>query len=127
MRKYLMVLGLCSALAACGGSTPGHPGQDYAHTATSPAAQTAAFAKAQAAWKQSATAAAASVDRYLLQAANDLKAAGGGSGFPAAVRELTDLASIPETGTTKAQQAQAMADVAALDRFFKTPGLVPSG
>lgn len=125
MRKYLVVLGLCSALAACGGSAPAHPGQGSAHAATSSAAHKAAFAKAQATWKQSATAAAADVDRYLLQAASELKAAGGG-GSSAAVKELTNLASIPETGTTPAQQAQARADVAALDRYFGTPGLVPA-
>ncbi len=94
--------------------------------ATSAAVPRSGFAGAQAAWKQSASAAAANVSRYLLEAAGDLKSAGA-SGAGAAVRELTDLAAVPETGTTPAQRAQAKTDVAALDRFFKTPGLTPTG
>lgn len=78
------------------------------------------YAGALAAWKQSADAAAYDLSRYLLKAADDLRATGN-SNYAAATRELKNLASLPETGDTPAQQAQA--DVTALDRFFGTPGL----
>jgi hypothetical protein len=51
---------------------------------------------------------------------------GNTSGYPAAVQELTDLAPVPETATTAAQQAEAQADVSALDSFFNTPALTPN-
>jgi hypothetical protein len=33
---------------------------------------------------------------------------------------------VPETATTAAQQAEAQADVSALDSFFNTPALTPN-
>jgi hypothetical protein len=124
MRRHLITVGLCAALAGCGASTPAHSGQGSAHATTS-GVPGAAFAKAKAAWKQSAAVSAANASRYLLAAADDLEAAGPSGS--AAVRQLRDLASIPETSTTAEQRARAMADVAALDRFFGTPGLTPAG
>ena len=126
MRRHLITVGLCLTLAACGASTADHHGQQYTQASTSRATSSSGYAKARAAWKQSATAAAADVDRYLVMAARDLQAAGG-SGSAAAVRALKALAAIPETGTTHAQQAEARADVAALDSYFRTPGLTPNG
>ena len=90
-----------------------------------PPRQQAGFAAALAIWKQTPLVAAVSAGGYLLRAAADRRAADA-AGYAAAIRELTDLASIPETGDTAAQMAQAQADVAALDRFFGTPGLTPN-
>jgi len=56
-------------------------------------------------------------------AADDLRAAAS-SRFDAAIRALTNLASIPPTGVTPAHSSQGNADVMALNRFFRTPGLV---
>ena len=126
MRNYLMLLVLCLVLAACGASAVARHGQAYTQPSASPAAGAAAFAKAQAAWKRSASVAAADVSHYLLQSAGDLKAAGG-NGYAAAEKALTTLASMPETGATGTQQAEARSDVAALDGFFSTPGMTPNG
>lgn len=133
MRTFMIIFGLCVALAGCGAtSSAASHSQVYARstasrsgTAASPPA-TAAFAKAQAQWKQSARVAAANAGRCLRLAAADLQAAGG-NGYAAAEKALMELAAIPETGTTRAQQAQARADVALLDGFFKTPGMTPNG
>lgn len=129
----MIILGLCAALAGCGTSTStASHSQVYARPTASPAGTaasppgTAAFAKAQAQWKQSARVAAANASQCLRLAAADLRAAGG-NGYAAAEKALTELAALPETGTTRAQQAQARSDVAVLDGFFKTPGMVPNG
>jgi hypothetical protein len=42
------------------------------------------------------------------------------SSYPAAIQEFGQLASIPEMGVSAAQQAEAVADVTALDAFFGT-------
>jgi hypothetical protein len=63
------------------------------------------------------------MNKYLLQAADDLK----GSGYPGsatAIDELTYLAQLPPTNDTPTQQANAHTDVKALDTFFGTPGLM---
>ena len=126
MRTLMIILGLCLALAGCGASgTAASHGQAYPRT-SAPRPGAAAFAKAQAEWEQSARVAAANASRYLRLAAGDLEAAGG-NGYAAAEKELTALAALPETAATRAQQAEAGADVAALDGFFKTPGLTPNG
>ena len=91
----------------------------------SPPSQRSGFAAALAVWKQTPLVGAAFVSGYLLRAAADLRAAHA-AGYAAAIRELTDLASIPVTGDTAAQMAQAQADIAALDRFFGTPGMTPN-
>jgi glucose/arabinose dehydrogenase len=124
MRRFLIAVGLALALAACGAGTAARHGQAYAGSAST--ASATAFTKARSAWKQSATVAAANVSRYLTQAARDLQPATG-RGFAAAERELTTLASMPETGATRSQISQATADVQALDGFFGTPGMTPNG
>lgn len=126
MRRYLIILGMCLVLAACGASAVAHQSRNYAQPGVAPVSRGSAFARAQASWKQTAAAAAADVSRYLLQAARDLQTAGGNAS-PAVVRALRELASIPETSTTRTQQAEARADVAMLDRFFNTPGMIPNG
>jgi hypothetical protein len=45
------------------------------------------------------------------------------SGYAAAVRDLNDLASLPETDATPAQQTAGLNDVTALNSFFSTNGL----
>jgi hypothetical protein len=79
-------------------------------------------------WEQGANAISADQDTYLEQAAMDLtygiKDDGGNtSGYPTAIAELNDLASMPETDAAAAQMADAQADINALDVFFDTPGL----
>jgi hypothetical protein len=113
------------ATAPASSATAGDsPGQAMSPTpsASAPAGQ-AAFAGALAQWKSAAAANAATMNMYLLQAADDLR----GSGYPGsgtAVDQLTYLASLPPTNNTPAQQANAHADVQALDSFFGTPGLM---
>jgi len=46
---------------------------------------------------------------------------GNTSGYPAAIEELNQLASIPEMDATPTQNAEGSADVAALTSFFNTP------
>jgi hypothetical protein len=90
-----------------------------------PPRERAGFAAALAIWRQTPLVAAAFAGGYLLRAAADLRAVDA-SRYAAAIRELTGLASIPETGDTAAQMAHAHADVTALDKFFGTPGLAPN-
>jgi len=63
------------------------------------------------------------MNTYLLQAADDLKAAGDSS-YGTAIDELTYLAQLPATNDTPTQQANAHSDAQALDSFFGTPGLM---
>lgn len=90
-----------------------------------PSTQQTGFAAALALWKQTASISAASGHSYLLQIAKDLEAAGDSS-YATPIRALNELASMPPTGLTDAQMAEAQADVAALNQFFGTPGLVPN-
>lgn len=89
----------------------------------SPSAKQAGFASALAAWKNAAAAPAATMNEYLQQAADDLRAAGN-SGYGTAIAELTYLAHLPATNDTATQRANARSDVRALDTFFGTPGLL---
>jgi hypothetical protein len=89
----------------------------------SPSAKQAGFASALAAWKNAAAAPAATMNEYLQQAADDLRAAGN-SGYGTAIAELTYLAHLPATNDTATQRANARSDVRALDTFFRTPGLL---
>ena len=89
----------------------------------SPSAKQAEFASALAAWKNAAAAPAATMNQYLQQAADDLRAAGN-SGYGTAIAELTYLAHLPATNDTAAQRANARSHVRALDTFFGTPGLL---
>jgi len=60
---------------------------------------------------------------YFQQAADDLRAASDPS-YGKAIDELTYLEHLPATNDTPTQQANAHADVRALDSFFGTPGLL---
>jgi hypothetical protein len=96
-------------------------------TATTGAASSADFASAKSEWEQGASAISADQGSYLDQAATDLGdaiAAGGNtSGYQMAVQELQQLASLPETGDTAAQMAEAQNDIGNLNTFFGTSGL----
>jgi hypothetical protein len=81
------------------------------------------FANALAAWKSAAAAPAATMNTFLVQAADDLKASGNPK-YQAAINELTYLASLPATNDTATQRATAKSDAQALDIFFGTPGLL---
>jgi hypothetical protein len=104
--------------------------KDCVVTPAADADQAALDAKSQATfeWQSSATANSADQGGYWIKAATDLEAAvsandAGIGGFGTAAHELRDLASLPNTGLTDAQIAEAHADVKALDTFFGTPGL----
>ena len=100
------------------------PGQSVPPASpASPSAKQAEFASALAAWKNAAAAPAATMNQYLQQAADDLRAAGN-SGYGTAVAELIYLAHLPATNDTATQRANARSDVRALDTFFGTPGLL---
>ncbi len=85
-----------------------------------------AFSAARAQWELTAKVPAAFVDQPQMAAANDLKSANNPR-WTTAIRELTQLASLPVTSDTAEQMAQAEADTSALDTFFDTPGLQPNG
>jgi hypothetical protein len=116
-----------AALLLYGGYVPSLIAQNHpqAQAPGSLSPERPGFASALAVWKQSAMTASASRSLYLRRAAADLTAAGNPR-YAAAVQELMNLASIPETGLTSAQMAKAHADIRALDSFFGTPGLALS-
>ena len=76
---------------------------------------------ALAAWQATANDPSASVSTALMQVAGDLP-----SSDATQIAQLDQLASLPPTGDTPAQQAQGQADVTALDAFFNTPGFQPN-
>ena len=112
-------------------STPSATSTGATATASAPAttppatssADQAAFASALAAWKNAATANAATMGMYFHQAADDLRAANDPS-YAKPIDELTYLEHLPATNDTPPQQANAHADVKALDSLFGTPGLL---
>jgi hypothetical protein len=65
----------------------------------------------------------ATMNTFLLQAADDLKASGNPE-YQSAIDELTYLARLPATNDTATQRAKAKTDAQALDTFFGTPGLL---
>jgi hypothetical protein len=86
------------------------------------------YDEARAQWKQGAGAVSAQQGAYWLKAASDLQAGadtdgGDTSGYPQAINELTDLASLPDAQQTPAQNAQYHQDIDDLNAFFGTPGL----
>jgi hypothetical protein len=86
------------------------------------------FALAKSQWEQGAMAASADQVGFWNQAVTDLTGAESSAGsneasYATAVQELQQLISIPETGDTPTQIAEAQTDVPALDSFFSTPGL----
>jgi hypothetical protein len=100
------------------------PGQAVSPvSAASSRPEQAGFANALANWKFAARTSAAEMNNYLLRAANDLRASNRPS-YDTAINDLTYLGHLPATNDTPEQQANAHADVQALDRFFGTPGLM---
>jgi hypothetical protein len=80
-----------------------------------------AFARAQVAWIQGATASDAVQGLYWTRAENDLKAAG--SAFTSQIIELKQLIAFPHTGLTPTQIVKVRSLTRALNGFFGTPGL----
>jgi hypothetical protein len=80
-----------------------------------------AFAGAQVAWIQGATASDAVQGVYWTRAENDLKAAGGA--FTTQITELKQLIALPHTSLTPTQIAEVQHLTRALNSFFGTPGL----
>lgn len=78
------------------------------------------FGPAQLAWIRGSKAIAAEQGRYFRAAARRLRTSGN---YPTQVKELRQLASLPDTGLTRKQRREARADVKDLDTFFGTPGL----
>jgi hypothetical protein len=78
------------------------------------------FGPAQHDWIQGAKVDAADQGRFWRAAARQLRKSGD---FPTQVKELRQLASLPDTGLTPHQQKEARADVRHLNNFFGTPGL----
>jgi hypothetical protein len=91
----------------------------------------AGFNAALQQWLASANVPAAIVGNNLTQAVADLNGGistdgGDTSGYAGAIEALTSLMSVPPTDVSPQLQAQAQADIAALDAFFNTPGLSPN-
>jgi len=78
------------------------------------------FGPAQHDWIRGSKAISARQGRYFRRAARQLASS---NDFPSQVKELRQLASLPETGLTHRQRKEARADVKDLDYFFGTPGL----
>ncbi len=86
------------------------------------------YAAAKIQWQKGATAISANQGSYWAKAAADLKAGktsdpGDTSGYPAAIKELQNLITLPDAQQTPAQNAQYHADLKSLNVFFQTPGL----
>jgi len=80
------------------------------------------YTAAKAQWKAAPCKAAAVQGRYWLRAANDLSRRPQHAGSAPAMRELRNLASLPDTSLTPMQMRKSRADVRALNTFFHTPG-----
>lgn len=78
------------------------------------------YGPAQHYWIQGSKVDAANMNHYFLKAKQELKAA---KIYPTQVKQLAQLASLPNTGLTPKQIKEARADVKALNGFFATPGL----
>lgn len=78
------------------------------------------YGPAQRDWIVGSTVDAAGMNYYFLNAEHQLKLA---KIYPTQVKELAQLASLPDTGLTNHQIKEAHADVRSLNRFFGTPGL----
>lgn len=81
------------------------------------------YTSALAEWKLAAKANAATMNVYLLRAAQDLRAAGR-PGYHTAISDLTYLGHLPDTDDTPTQRAKAKVDLRVLNKFFGTPGLL---
>jgi hypothetical protein len=85
-------------------------------------AHPAGFYTARQAWLDAASVDAAQQGEYWDQAAADLRpAAQSRPAYAAIVKALTNLASLPDTGATQAQQHEFAADLTIIRRFFDTP------
>lgn len=86
---------------------------------TTPAQSTADFAAARAAWIGSGSVDSAEQDIYYQRAELDLQAADiNTTAYDNAINSLMNLVSLPNSGTTPAQQQEAAADFNDLDAFF---------
>jgi hypothetical protein len=115
------------APSAAPSTAPSSPAPDATDDTTSDGT-THLYDEAQAQWKQGAGAVSAQQGAYWLKAASDLQAGEDTdgrdtSGYPQAINELTDLASLPDAQQTPAQNAQYHQDIDDLNAFFGTPGL----
>jgi hypothetical protein len=102
--------------------TPGLvPAEGAPTTPATPTGPTGPPPAALALWKSTATEPAVTVGATLTQIANLLPASDSSE-----IAELQQLASIPPTGVTPAQMAEAQKDVSDLNVFFNTPGFTPN-
>ena len=98
-------------------------------TATAkPPVSHAGYDAARKQWQQGANAISAQMGVYWDNAATDLTSGltsdtGDTSGYKAAIKELKELITLPDADATPAQIAEIKKDTAALNAFFKTPGL----
>jgi hypothetical protein len=126
---------VCVLLGGCAaGSNPttGHAARSTTTVLAPPVATStpppAGFTSAKAQWELGATASAAAQGGNWLAAADDLNGAissagADTSGYQTAVRELRQLAALPDTSETPPQKAEAQFDTTALNAFFGTSGL----
>jgi hypothetical protein len=87
-----------------------------------------AFVDARRAWVAGSYASSVEQSKYLRRAANWLvhgvvPGAAGDAQYRVSIRQLRQLASLPETSDTPAQIAEAKHDLRALNVFFDTKGL----
>jgi len=108
-RARTAVLAATAALAATGGGGPA-------------LAAGSGYTAAKAQWKAAPCKAAAVQGRYWLRAAKDLSRRPHHAGSAPAIRELRNLASLPDTNLTPKQMLKSKADARALNAFFHTPG-----
>lgn len=78
------------------------------------------YGPAQLAWIRGSKAVAAKQGRYFRAAARQLNKSGN---YRTQVKQLRQLASLPDTGLSRKQRREARRDVRQLDEFFGTPGL----
>jgi hypothetical protein len=118
------------APSASGGTTTAMPTStpSVSPTPTKTKSSTNGYAAAKAQWQKGATAISAKQGSYWAKAAADLKGGqptdpGDTSGYPAAIKDLQNLITLPDAQQTPAQNAQYHADIKSLNGFFQTPGL----
>jgi hypothetical protein len=96
-------------------------------SATAPAVP-AGFTAAKTQWIDGSSEDAAAMGNFWIQAVSDLQSAltaedAGTAGYPAAIQELQQLTSLPDTDDTPVQTTEINDDITALNQFFSTPGL----
>ena len=95
--------------------------------------QSTGYFRARTEWVEGAKAADAEHAAYFARAAADLQvglsgdqmatSVSGRSAYVDAIRQLIDLASLPDADETPVQQEESRSDTVAIDSFFHTPGL----